>query len=60
VLGGSHWVLITDYDPNNLNTWYVNDPYFDYDTYDYSGMVWFLTYNVGNPAYPETEHVSKY
>lgn len=48
VLNGTHWVLVTDYDPNDLSIWYVNDPYFDYDTYTYSDMIWFVTYTVGS------------
>jgi len=43
VLSGTHWVLLTGYAGNNV--FYVNDPYFDTNTYAYSGMSQWAVYH---------------
>merc|ERR1711974_91150 len=42
VRDGSHWVLVTGYDSSNEDTFYVNDPGFNQDSYDYTTMLRFV------------------
>eukprot|EP00027_Filamoeba_sp_ATCC50430_P003969 CAMPEP_0168557804 /NCGR_PEP_ID=MMETSP0413-20121227/9626_1 /TAXON_ID=136452 /ORGANISM="Filamoeba nolandi, Strain NC-AS-23-1" /LENGTH=124 /DNA_ID=CAMNT_0008588871 /DNA_START=242 /DNA_END=616 /DNA_ORIENTATION=- len=44
VRDGSHWVLVTGWEDNNSNTFYVNDPGFSTTTYPYSEMLKFVVY----------------
>jgi hypothetical protein len=43
---GTHWVLVTAYDLDNPDTLYVNDPYFDVDSYSYAAVVKFVVYEI--------------
>ena len=50
VRSGTHWVLITGA-TNNPDVWEVNDPYFSDTTYNYSGMVEFVVYDVKTSSF---------
>jgi len=50
VRSGTHWVLITGA-TSNPDVWEVNDPYFSDTTYNYSGMVEFVVYDVKSSTF---------
>lgn len=43
---GTHWVLVVAYDQLNPDTLYVNDPYFDVDSYSYATVLKFVVYEI--------------
>eukprot|EP01092_Planopodium_desertum_P011671 TRINITY_DN5358_c0_g1_i1.p1 TRINITY_DN5358_c0_g1~~TRINITY_DN5358_c0_g1_i1.p1 ORF type:complete len:188 (+),score=22.64 TRINITY_DN5358_c0_g1_i1:97-660(+) len=45
VRSGTHWVLVIGYDTADENTFYVNDPGFSVNSYDYTTMINFVAYN---------------
>jgi len=45
VRDGTHWVLVIGYDTKSPNTFYVNDPGFNNESYDKSGMSHFVAYS---------------
>lgn len=48
VKGGSHWVLVTGYDTDFSTTFYVNDPFYNLESYDFSGMLRFAIYSTSS------------
>jgi len=51
VRNGTHWVLVTGA-TSDPNVWYVNDPGFSQDTYQYSTMLRFIVYKIGAAIKP--------
>lgn len=46
VRNGTHFVLAVGYDTTQAHTFYVNDPAFPTDSYDWTGMSQFVTYKL--------------
>eukprot|EP01095_Lingulamoeba_sp_RSL-Kostka_P009705 TRINITY_DN3361_c0_g1_i1.p1 TRINITY_DN3361_c0_g1~~TRINITY_DN3361_c0_g1_i1.p1 ORF type:complete len:199 (+),score=49.19 TRINITY_DN3361_c0_g1_i1:25-597(+) len=46
VLQGTHFVLVTGYDEKDENKFYVNDPYFNTDYYEYDTIVGWRVYTM--------------